>query len=224
VFKYTILVVTVLLGQIGLCVAEEHRYSNYVSGNSYQKNSTQFLNIIDEKFFSYEGDEKKLDVKKLRNIQEELRAKHRQLLDSFKQSIKIEFINRHQFSDKKSDRRASNRTGETARVNLPFIVLDERLEYLIQNQKDLSSDQIKDEIATLMVYYQAVESYDDENLYQVALETVKSYLPPWYDISKVNPPEEEALNLLENDQFLSTEQLAEKHRQKVDLSLLNPPW
>ena len=69
VFKYSILVVMVLLGQIDLYAAE-HRYSNYVSGNSYQKDSEQFLNFIDEKFFSYEGDEKKLDVKKLRALQE----------------------------------------------------------------------------------------------------------------------------------------------------------
>jgi hypothetical protein len=212
----------VLLGQIDLYAAE-HRYSNYVGGNSYQKNSTQYLSFIDENFFSYEGNEKKLDVKKMRDMQEKLKAKHRQLSDSFKQSIKIEFINRHQFSDKRSDKRAASRTGEAARVNLPFIVFDERLEYLIQNQKNLNPDQIENEISTLMIYYQAVENYDDENLYQVALESVKSLLPPWYDIPKLNLPEEEALNLLENDQFLSTEQLVEKHTQKVDFSLLNPP-
>jgi len=222
VFKYSILLVIVLLGQIDLHAAE-HRYSNFVGGNSYQKNSVQFLNFIDENFFSYKGDEKKLDIKKMRRMQEELRAKHKQLLDSFKQSIKIEFINRHQFSDKRSDRRAARRTGRDARVNLPFIAFDERLEYLIQNHKKLSPDQIEGEISTLMIYYQAVESYDDENLYQVALESVKSLLPPWYDISKQNLPEEEALNLLENGQFLSTEQLVEKHTKKADFSLLNPP-
>jgi len=221
-FKYSILVVMLLLGQMDLYAAE-HRYSNYVSGNSSQKNSTQFLNLIDENFFSYEGDEKKLDVEKMRNMQEEVKAKHMQLLDSFQQSVKIEFINRHQYSDKKSDRRAVKRTGQDARVNLPFIAFDERLEYLIQNQENLSLDQIEAEISTLMIYYQAVESYDDENLYQVALESVKSLLPPWYDIPKLNSPEEEALNLLENDQFLSTEQLIEKHRQEADFSLLDPP-
>jgi len=212
----------VLLGQIDTHAAE-HRYSNNVGGNSYQKNSVQFLSLIEENFFSYEGDEKKLDIKKIRHMQKELKEKHEQLLDSFKQSIKIEFINRHQFSDKRSDKRAASRTDKAARVNLPFIVLDQRLEYLIQNQKKLSPDQIEDEISTLMIYYQAVESYDDENLYQVALESVKSLLPPWYDIPKLNSPEEEALNLLDNDQFLSTAQLVEKHRQKVDFSLLNPP-
>ncbi len=221
-FKYSILVAMLLLGPIDLGAAEQ-RYSNYVGGNSYQKNSTQFLTFIDERFFSYEGDEKKLDVKKIRNVQHMLRTKHRQLLDSFKQSVKIEFINRHQYSDKKSDKRAANRTGKAARVNLPFTVLDERLEYLIQNQNTLTPNQIEDEISTLMVYYQAVESYDDENLYQRALESVKSLLPPWYDIPKLNPPEKEALNLLENDQFLSTDQLVEKHRQKKDFSLLDPP-
>lgn len=221
-FKYSILVFIVLLGQIDLYAAE-HRYSNYVGGNSYQKNSAQLLNLVEDKFFSYEGEEKKLDVKKMRDMQQELKAKHAQLLDSFKQSIKVEFINRHQYSDKRSDKRAASRTGEAARVNLPFIVLDERLEYLIQNQNSLTPNQIEDEISTLMVYYQAVESYDDENLYQVALESVKSLLPPWYDIPKLNSPEEEALNLLEDEQFLSTDQLVEKHSQNVDFSLLNPP-
>lgn len=221
-FKYSILVVMVLLDPIDLYAAE-HRYSNYVGGNSYQKNSAQFLSFIDESFFSYEGNDKKLDVKKMRDMQEALKAKHRQLSDSFKQSIKIEFINRHQFSDKRSDKRAANRTSEAARVNLPFFVLDEQLEYLIQNKNNLTPDQIEDKISTLMVYYKAVESYDDENLYQVALESVKSLLPPWYDIPKLNSPEEEALNLLENDQFLSTEKLVEKHRQKMDFSLLDPP-
>ena len=220
--KYGILVVTILLCQIDLHAAE-HRYSNYVGGNSYQKDSAQFLNFIDENFFSYEGDEKKLDVKKMRKMQEEVKAKHQQLLDSFKQSVKIEFINRHQFSDKRSDKRAASRTGEAARRNLPFIVFDERLEYLIQNQENLSPDQIENEISTLMIYYQSVESYEDENLYQVALESVKSLLPPWYDIPKLNSPEKEALNLLENGQFLSTEQLVEKHTKEVDFSLLNPP-
>lgn len=221
-FKYSILVFIVLLGQIDLYAAE-HRYSNYVGGNSYQKNSAQLLNLVEDKFFSYEGEEKKLDVKKMRDMQQELKAKHAQLLDSFKQSIKVEFINRHQYSDKRSDKRAASRTGEAARVNLPFIVLDERLEYLIQNQNRLTPNQIEDEISTLIVYYQAVESYDDENLYQVALESVKSLLPPWYDIPKLNSPEEEALNLLEGEQFLSTDQLVAKHSQNVDFSLLNPP-
>jgi len=222
VFKYSILVVIVFLAQVDLHAAE-HRYSNYVSGNSYQKNSPQFLSLIDEKFFSYEGNEKKLDVSKLRNMRTELTAKHKQLLDSFQQSIKVEFINRHQLSDKKSDKRAARRTGKEARVNLPFIVLDERLEYLIQNHRKLSPDQIEAEISTMMIYYQAVESAGGANLYQVALESVKSLLPPWYDIPKQNSPEMEALNLLENDQFLSTEQLVEKHKHKVDFSLLNPP-
>jgi len=222
VFKHSILVIMILLGRVDLYAAE-HPYSNFVGGNSYQKDSTQFLSFIDENFFSYVGDEKKLDVKKMRDMQEKLRAKHSQLLDSFKQSIKIEFINRHQFSDKKSDKRAAKRTGDAARVNLPFIAFDEGLEYLIQNHGNLSPDQIEGEISTLMIYYQAVESYDDENLYQVALESVKSLLPPWYDIPKQNLPEEEALNLQENGQFLSTEQLVEKHKQNVDFSLLNPP-
>ncbi len=226
-FKNSILVATVLLGQvllgqIDLYAAESH-YSNYVSGNASQKNSEQFLDIIDENFYSYEGNEKKLDVKKVLNLQEQLKAKHSQLLDSFKQSIKVEFINRHQFSDKKSDRRAKGRTGKAARVNLPFIVLDERLEYLIQNHRNLSSEQIEEEISTLMIYYQAVESYDDENLYQVALESLKSLLPPWYDIPKLNAPEKEALNLLENGEFLSSEELVEKHSLETDFSLLNPP-
>jgi len=150
-------------------------------------------------------------------------SKHEQLLDSFKQSIKIEFINRHQFSDKKSDKRAASRTGKAARVNLPFIQFDERLEYLIANHHSLSSDQIEKELSTLMIYYQAVESNSDENLYQVALESVKSLLPPWYDIAKQNAPEMEALNLLEGGEFLSTEQLVEKHRSNVDLSLFDPP-
>ena len=220
--KYSILVAMALLGQIDLYAAE-HRYSNYVGGNAHQKNSAQLLNFIDENFFSYEADEKKLDVKKLRSMQHQLKAKHGQLLDSFKQSIKIEFINRHQYSDKKSDKRAASRTGKAARVNLPFIALDERLEYLIENHKDLSPDQINSEISTLMIYYEAVESYDDENLYQVALESVKSLLPPWYDIPKLNSPEEEALNLLENGEFLSSAQLVEKHTKNVDFSLLNPP-
>ncbi len=220
--KYSILVVVLLINQIDLCAAE-HRYSNYVGGNSYQKNSAQFLNFIDESFFSYESGEKKLDVEKMRYMQEEMQAKHRQLIDSFKQSIKIEFINRHQDSDKRSDRRAESRTDKEARVNLPFIALDERLEYLIQNHEKLSPHQIEGEISTLMIYYQAAESAGGTNLYQVALESVKSLLPPWYDISKLTPPEMEALNLLENDQFLSTEQLVEKHKQNVDLSLLNPP-
>ena len=151
------------LSQVDLHAAE-HRYSNYVGGNAYQENSEQYLNFIDEKFFSYESNEKKLDVEKIRALQKELNAKHKQLLDSFEQSIKIEFINRHQFSDKRSDRRASNRTDTAARVNLPFIVLDERLEYLIQNHNTLNPDQIEDEVSTLMIYYQTVESYDDENL------------------------------------------------------------
>jgi len=211
-----------LLGQTDLNAAEQ-RYSNYVGGNSYQKNSEQFLNIVDENFFSYEGGEKKIDVKKLRKTQEAIKAKHIQLLDSLKQSVKVEFINRHQYSDKRSDNRALKRTGRDARVNLPFIAFDEQLEYLIQNHKNLSPDQIENEISTLMIYYQAVESDDDENLYQVAFESVKSLLPPWYDIPKQNLPEEEALNLLEDGQFLTTEHLIEKHRQKIDFSLLNPP-
>ena len=221
-FRYSILVVVALLVQSNLYAAD-HPYSNYVGGNSYQKNSATLVNFIDENFYSYYDDVKKLDVNKMRNLQEELRAKHSQLLDSFQQSIKIEFINRHQFSDKKSDKRAARRTGDEARVNLPFIVFDERLEHLIQNRNNLSPVQIDNEIATLMIYYQVVESYDDENLYQEALETVKSLLPPWYDIQKQNSPEKEALNLLENGQFLSTEKIIEKNTQKVDLSLLNPP-
>ena len=221
-FKPSILIVVILLCQIDLHAAE-NRYSNYVSGNSHQKNSVQFLNFIDENFYSHEGDQKKLDVKKLRYMQQELRAKHKQLLDSYKQSIKIEFINRHQDSDKKSDKRAASRTDEAARVNLPFIAFDERLEYLIQNQHKLSPDQIEGEISTLMIYYQAVDSADGTNLFQVALESVKSLLPPWYDIPKQNAPEMEALNLLENGKFLSTEQLVKKHNQEVDFSLLNPP-
>jgi len=212
----------VLFSQCSLHAAEP-RYSNYVGGNSYQKNSEQFLKIIDENFFSYEGDERKLDIEKMRKVQEDVKAKHEQLLDSFQQSIKVEFINRHQFSDKKSDKRATKRTSSDARVNLPFIAFDERIEHLIQNRHSLSPNQIENEISTLMIYYQAVESYEDENLYQVALESVKSLLPPWYDIPKLNSPEKEALNLQENGQFLSTEQLVEKHKQKVDFSLLNPP-
>ena len=221
-FKYCILVATILLGQIDLYAAE-HPYSNYVGGNFYQKNSAQSLSFIDNNFFLYEGNEKKLNVEKMRLLQEKVKAKHQQLLDSFKQSIKIEFINRHQYSDKRSDTRAATRTGPDARVNLPFIVFDERLEYLLQNQNQLSLDQIENEISTLIIYYQAIESYDDENLYQVALESVKSLLPPWYNIPKQNLPEEEALNLLENGQFLSTEQLVEKHTKEADFSLLNPP-
>ena len=212
----------VLLCQVNLYAAE-HRYSNYVGGNSYQKNSAQHLNFIDENFYSYEGDERKLNIKKLRDMQAEMKAKHKQLLDSFKQSIKIEFINRHQESDKKSDRRAAGRTDKEARVNLPFIVLDKRLEYLIQNHNKLSPVQVESEISTLMIYYQAAESLGGTNLYQVTLESVKSLLPPWYDIPKQNSPEMEALNLLENDQFLSTEQLVEKHQKNADFSLLNPP-
>ena len=222
VLKYKIFIVMLLLIQIDLAAAQ-HRYSNYVGGNSHQKDSVEYLNFIDERFFSYEGDSKELDVKKIRSLQKEINAKHKQLLDSFEQSIKVEFINRHQYSDKKSDKRAENRTGKAARMTLPFIVLDERLEYLIQNHKRLSTGQIEDEISTLMIYYKAVESYDDENLYQVALETVKSLLPPWYNVPKENSPEQEALNLLEGEQFLSSEQLVEKHSQKVDFSLLNPP-
>ena len=221
-FKYSLLITALLLGQLDLYAAEL-RYSNYVGGNSYQKNSAQFLDFIDENFYSFDGEEKKLDVNKMRTLQAEIKAKHQQLLDSFHQSVKIEFINRDQFSDKRSDRRAARRTGREARVNLPFIVFDERIESLIQNQNNLSAEQIEDEISTLMIYYQAVESYEDENLLQVALESVKSLLPPWYDIPKQNPPEEEALNLLENDQFLSSEQLVERHKQNVDFSLLNPP-
>ncbi len=224
--KYCILVVTLLFGQIDLYAAEqrtEDRYSNYVGGNSYQKNSAQLLRLIDEHFFSYEGNEKKLDVTKMRTLQQAVKAKHEQLIDSFQQSVKIEFINRHQYSDKRSDKRAARRTGTDARVNLPFIVFDERLEYLIQNKNNLSPEQIENEVSTLMIYYQTVEHYDDENLYQIALESVKSLLPPWYDIPKQNSPEEEALNLLENGQFLSTEQLVEKHANQVDFSLLDPP-
>jgi hypothetical protein len=221
-FKYSILVTMVLLGQLDLHAAEQ-RYSNYVSGNSLQRDSMQLPKFINENFFSYQGDEKKLDVEKMRLIQNALKAKHQRLLDSFKQSTKIEFINRHQYSDKKSDKKASKRTDKAARVNLPFIVFDERIEYLIQNHKNLSPDQIKDEISTLMIYYQAIESFDDENLYNVALESVKSLLPPWYDIPKRNSPEKEALNLLDKGHFLSTEQLVEKHRQREDFSLLNPP-
>ncbi len=226
-FKNCILVAIVFLGQLllsrGDLYAAQSKYSNYVGGNASQKNSEQFLNLVDESFYSYEGEEKKLDVKKVRSLQHKLRVKHKQLLDSFKQSIKVEFINRHQFSDKKSDRRAASRTGKAARTNLPFIVLDERFEYLIENHSKLRPDQIENEISTLMIYYHAVESYEDENLYQVALETVKSLLPPWYDIPKQNAPEEEALNLLENGQFLTSEKLVEKHKQQVDFSLLNPP-
>ena len=96
-FKPSILIVVILLCQIDLHAAE-NRYSNYVSGNSLQKNSVQFLNFIDENFYSHEGDQKKLDVKKLRYMQQELRAKHKQLLDSYKQSIKIEFINKRYFT------------------------------------------------------------------------------------------------------------------------------
>ncbi len=226
-FKYIISVVMVWLGLLWLAQidlnAAELRYSNYVGGNSHQENSEQFLDLIDETFFFYQGGEKNLDVEKVRSLQRELRTKHDQLLDSFKQSVKTEFINRHQYSDKKSDRKAASRTDKAARVNLPFSILDERLDYLIQHHKNLSADQIEQEISTLMIYYQAVESYDDENLYQVALESIKSVLPPWYDIPKQSLPEEEALNLLENGQFLSTEQLVEKHAQKADFSLLNPP-
>ena len=222
VSKHIILVVMLLLSQTDLHAAE-HRYSNYVGGNSYQKNSAQLSSFIDENFYSSHVDGKKLDVTKMRNLQKEVKAKHALLLDSFHQSIKIEFINRHQFSDKRSDRRAARRTGREARVNLPFIAFDERLEYLIQNQNNLSPEQIENEISTLMIYYQAVESYDNENLYKEALETVKSVLPPWYDIPKKNSPEKEALNLLENGEFLSTDQLVEKHTNKADLSLLNPP-
>ena len=129
-FKYSILVATVLLSQVDLHAAE-HRYSNYVGGNSYQKNSVQFLDFIDQNFYSFDGQEKKFYLNKMRTLQAEVKAKHRQLLDSFHQSVKIEFINRHQFSDKRSDRRAARRTGREARVNLPFIVFDERIESLI---------------------------------------------------------------------------------------------
>ena len=226
VFKNNILVVMMLLSPAALHAAEHHSsnyYSNYVGGNSYQKNSAQFLNFIDENFYSYEGDEKKLDVQKMRKMQAVIKAKHRQLLDSFHQSVKIEFINRHQFSDKRSDRRAARRTGREARVNLPFIVFDERIESLIENRKNLNADEIENEISTLMIYYQVVESYENENLYKETLESVKSLLPPWYDIPKLNSPEEEALNLLDNGEFLSSKQLVEKHAQEVDFSLLDPP-
>ena len=72
VFKNNILVVMMLLSPAALHAAEHHSsnyYSNYVGGNSYQKNSAQFLNFIDENFYSYEGDEKKLDVQKMRKMQ-----------------------------------------------------------------------------------------------------------------------------------------------------------
>ena len=220
-FKYSILVVMVLLNQVDLHAAD--RYSNYVGGNSYQKNSTQLIDFIDENFYSHEGNKKSLDVKKMRQMQAEVKAKHLQLLDSFHQSVKIEFINRHQFSDKRSDRRAARRTGREARVNLPFIVFDERIESLIENRKNLNADEIENEISTLMIYYQVVESYENENLYKETLESVKSLLPPWYDIPKLNSPEEEALNLLDNGEFLSSKQLVEKHAQEVDFSLLDPP-
>ena len=56
-FKYSIFVAVILLVQIDLHAAE-HRYSNYVGGNSFQGNSAQLLSFIDELFYSYEGDEK----------------------------------------------------------------------------------------------------------------------------------------------------------------------
>ena len=211
----------VLLSQVDLHAAD--RYSNYVGGNSYQKNSTQLIDFIDENFYSHEGNKKSLNVKKMRRMQADVKAKHLQLLDSFHQSVKIEFINRHQFSDKRSDRRAARRTGREARANLPFMVFDERIDSLIENHNNLSAEQIESEISTLMIYYQAVESYENENLYKEALETVKSVLPPWYDIPKQNSPEQEALNLVENGEFISSQQLVEKHAQEVDFSLLDPP-
>ena len=203
--------------------ANEVPYSNYVGGNTYQEDSSQLLTFIDENFYSSEGNQKVLDIRKMRQLQERVKAKHEQLLDSFQQSAKIESINRHQFSNKKSDRRAVKRTGKEARVNLPFIVFDERLEDFIGNHIRLSADQIRNELSTLMIYYQAIEAYDNENLYQIALESVKSLLPPWYDVPKQSSPEQEALNLLENGQFLSTEQLREKYQKHTDISLLNPP-
>jgi len=100
-FKNGMFVVMLLLGQTDLCAAE-HRHSNYVGGNAHQENSKQVQDFIDEHFFSYKGGEKKLDIIKMRDLQKKLRVKHDQLLDSFQQSIKIEFINRQQYSDKKS--------------------------------------------------------------------------------------------------------------------------
>ena len=77
-FKNSILVAVVLLGQVLLghadLYAAEWKYSNYVGGNASQKNSEQFLNLVDESFYSYEADEKKFDVEKVRNLQQELRS------------------------------------------------------------------------------------------------------------------------------------------------------
>lgn len=196
-------------------------------GNEYSNRQKIDRNIHQHHFhdrlqseFLVEGE---VSTERIQTLMDHLEQKYESTKESFFMAEKMHFIERHNYSEKKAEKKARKRTGKDARVNFPYIYLNEKLNALKNNFNSMTQEQLKEELVTIGLVLETIDYEYQDHLYRGMIRGVKNVIKPFYRIPYNEVDKAQASNLTKNGKILDPSEVKELFNKGADLSLLNPP-
>lgn len=196
-------------------------YSNVVQDHFTPRENSFYQRVI-KRFYVETENGFDFSIDKVSSLLEEVKKKHEDVLPSIYMSTKLDFINNHNYSNKKATKKANKRIGKDARVNFPFIFLEKELELILQNAHLMDETELKSRAFTLSLVYESVEFPFQNHIYESTVRSVKNLIKPYYTIQKHEVASTQAKNLFA-EKFLTVEDISKLLRAGDDLSLIDPP-
>lgn len=174
-------------------------------------------------FYTKDSGEYQFDEGKTRALLEKIKNKKESVKESFYLSVKTEYINNHNYSDKKASKKAKKRVGEDARAFFAFEYVTDGLKELLRDIDHISEEELEERVSDISIILETIDYLYQDNLVRSDIRSLQNLIVPFHTIDKKDSWKSQASNLYLDGDFLSPEDIKRLMEKGLDISEIDPP-